>query len=224
MWASSDSCNNAERHRRHDRWNPFNERLHRVYRLQGELRDAQKAADHAHEIANRHLMVLSGEAGTGKTHLLCDIAKQRVDASAPTVLLMGQRFVSAEAPWPQALQTPRFAGHHGRSICGSSRGGSPGGALCGHLIWPPFWHDGTVTLDRGPVVSALKPANTLSFPKRFEAEPPPRFTVASQTTSTTLLVRSSLTMGLELPSTLSFSRSFEITLSKDCLSWLARRG
>mgnify|MGYP002144292407 CR=1 FL=1 len=48
-------------------------------------------------------MLLTGAAGTGKTHLLCDIAQQRIAAGKPTVLLMGQRFGDAD-PWGQALR------------------------------------------------------------------------------------------------------------------------
>ena len=90
--------------RRRSRQNPYDERIRKVYRLQNELRTAWAATDRAAEFANRHLMVLTGEAGTGKTHLLCDIARRRVGNGAPTVLLMGQLFLTAEAPWTQALQ------------------------------------------------------------------------------------------------------------------------
>ncbi|WP_436371796.1 AVAST type 2 anti-phage system protein Avs2 [Cytobacillus sp. BC1816] len=36
--------------------------------------------------------VLLGEAGIGKSHLLCDIALKRLDASLPTLFLLGQRY------------------------------------------------------------------------------------------------------------------------------------
>ena len=36
--------------------------------------------------------------------MLCDVAERRISVGQPTVLLMGQRFVSNDAPWPQALQ------------------------------------------------------------------------------------------------------------------------
>ena len=49
-------------------------------------------------------MVIKGMAGTGKTHLLCDISRSRTGAGLPTVLLMGQRFTSLEDPWIQILQ------------------------------------------------------------------------------------------------------------------------
>ena len=73
-------------------------------RLQGQLRSIVNTLKLAEEIANGNLMILTGEFGTGKTHLLCDIAKKRNEAGAPTILLMGQRFTSNEDPWKQALQ------------------------------------------------------------------------------------------------------------------------
>lgn len=48
------------------------------------------------------MLILSGDAGTGKTHLLCDVARHRVSAGLPTIMLMGQRFLTDEAPWQQA--------------------------------------------------------------------------------------------------------------------------
>ena len=67
------------------------------------LRDAQKKLRQADRLASGSLVLLTGAAGTGKTHLLCDIAQQRIAAGKPTVLLMGQRFGDAD-PWGQALR------------------------------------------------------------------------------------------------------------------------
>ena len=50
------------------------------------------------------LIIVKGAAGTGKTHLLCDIAQKRVDNGLPTVLLMGQRFTSDNELWAQARE------------------------------------------------------------------------------------------------------------------------
>ena len=84
--------------------NPFRDRRIRLLQLVSQLRTAQESFLHADEIADGSLMILRGAAGTGKTHLLCDVAGRRISAGRPTVLLMGQRFVSNEAPWAQALQ------------------------------------------------------------------------------------------------------------------------
>lgn len=50
---------------------------------------------------NRKLLLI-GEAGTGKTHLLCDIAKHRLDKSLPTIILLGQHFTQGN-PWTQII-------------------------------------------------------------------------------------------------------------------------
>ena len=51
-------------------------------------------------LAVKPFLFLSGEAGTGKTHLLCDIALRRLNEGRPTVLLLGQQL---EAGNPRTL-------------------------------------------------------------------------------------------------------------------------
>ena len=84
--------------------NPVRDRRTWLLHLMSELEETRESFVHADLISGSPLMVLRGAAGTGKTHLLCDLARQRISACQPTVLLMGQRFVSNEAPWSQALQ------------------------------------------------------------------------------------------------------------------------
>ncbi|MFM0131247.1 AVAST type 2 anti-phage system protein Avs2 [Paraburkholderia sediminicola] len=72
--------------------------------LRSALEDAFSLVDQFHDIVDSSLVILTGEAGSGKTHLLCDLAKQRLDADLPTVVLMGQRFLDNSDPWTQALQ------------------------------------------------------------------------------------------------------------------------
>ena len=52
---------------------------------------------------NQGALLLTGEAGTGKTHLFCDIAKHRLDNSLPTIILLGQHFCQGD-PWIQIMQ------------------------------------------------------------------------------------------------------------------------
>ena len=71
------------------RSNPFRDRRIRLRRLISELEETRESFVHADKVADSRLMVLRGEGGTGKTHLLCDVARQRISADRPTVLLMG---------------------------------------------------------------------------------------------------------------------------------------
>jgi len=101
------------------RTNPFRERGYTLRRLESVLREASEALRRAYELAASKTFVLRGNAGTGKTHLLCDVVKRRVEAHQPTVLLMGQRFVSNDAPWPQVLQHLDLAGLSAEEFIGA---------------------------------------------------------------------------------------------------------
>ena len=51
-------------------------------------------------VSERKSLLITGEAGSGKTHLLCDIARDRIKKGLPTVLLYGEYFQDQE-PWNQ---------------------------------------------------------------------------------------------------------------------------
>lgn len=61
------------------------------------------------QVSNLAQALLVGEAGVGKTHLLCDIAVRRLDAGLPTILLMGQQFTTNEDPWTQICRLLQLA-------------------------------------------------------------------------------------------------------------------
>ncbi|MGW6276194.1 hypothetical protein [Kribbella sp. NPDC055071] len=42
--------------------------------------------------ADRGLLLMTGRAGVGKTHLFCDVAVRRIEAGRPTIVLLGQDF------------------------------------------------------------------------------------------------------------------------------------
>ena len=73
-----------------------------LHNLLMELTDAQSELADAGEAAGKSVMILHGDAGIGKTHLLCDVAKRRIGSGAPTILLMGNWFTSRDDPWKQA--------------------------------------------------------------------------------------------------------------------------
>ena len=85
---------------------------HRVfsqYRYQfetfaGKLRKVREELQEAQRWGVAKVMIVGGQAGTGKTHLLCDIVHRRLAEGCPSVLLLGQSFTSDDAPWPQAAQ------------------------------------------------------------------------------------------------------------------------
>ena len=53
--------------------------------------------------AGRGALLLTGEAGQGKTHLFCDAAQRAVDAGQPAVLLFGERF-SGRHVWSEMAE------------------------------------------------------------------------------------------------------------------------
>jgi hypothetical protein len=83
---------------------PHRELRYALSSLDNDLYSNRRDLERSHELAECKLVLLTGTAGTGKTHLLCDVARQRNAGDRPTVLLMGQRFVSTEHPWAQVLQ------------------------------------------------------------------------------------------------------------------------
>jgi hypothetical protein len=144
------------------RSNPFRDRRVRLLGLSSELRRAREALVHAEGIAGSALMLLRGVAGTGKTHLLCDVARERVAAGRPTVLLMGQRFVSNDAPWPQALQHLDMAGLSAEEFVGALESAAQAAGSralllidalnegAGRVIWPSHLAAFVAYLERSP--------------------------------------------------------------------------
>ena len=75
---------------------------HQFETFAGKLRKVRDELAEAQRWGGAAVMIVRGQAGTGKTHLLCDVAHRRLGEGRPTVLLMGQSFTSDAAPWPQA--------------------------------------------------------------------------------------------------------------------------
>ena len=90
--------------------NPYSRVTRDVRGLERELGDVEYKLSEISSISNNPLMILKGSAGTGKTHLMCDFARRRIDAGAPAVLLMGQHFTETGDPWRQLLEQ---VGMHG---------------------------------------------------------------------------------------------------------------
>ncbi len=157
--------------RRSYKSNPFRDRRIRLFHLTSELISTRESLLHADEIAGNTLMLLRGIAGTGKTHLLCDIARQRIEAGRPTILLMGQCFVGSDAPWSQALQqldlTNLFAEEFVGALEAAAQAAGSRALLmidainegAGRIVWPNHLAAFLAHLERSPwigVVLAIK--------------------------------------------------------------------
>lgn len=55
-------------------------------------------------LANLPLLLLVGEAGVGKSHILADIATTRLQEKNGCIFLLGQHFTSDDSPWTQILR------------------------------------------------------------------------------------------------------------------------
>ena len=99
--------------RRRRRDSPFYRLEGDIYGLRSELHRVRTLIGEADRFANSRLLILKGAAGTGKTHLLCDFANNRVATGAPVILLLGHRFTEPAEPWTQVL---RLTEMHDKSV------------------------------------------------------------------------------------------------------------
>lgn len=56
------------------------------------------------KLANNPFLLLDGEAGIGKSHLIGDIVSRRINKEHESVFLLGQHFVTEEDPWTQIFK------------------------------------------------------------------------------------------------------------------------
>jgi len=59
-------------------------------------------------LSNIPALLILGHAGTGKTHIFCDVAVARAEAGLPTLLLLGGQFRDEE-PWSQVIRLLGFS-------------------------------------------------------------------------------------------------------------------
>ena len=78
-----------------------------VYYLRSLVSELDRVVDEcidADNLAGRQVLIVKGDAGVGKTHLLCDFTEARTALKLPTVLLLGHRFRGSDDPWNRLLE------------------------------------------------------------------------------------------------------------------------
>ncbi len=61
-------------------------------------------SDNICQLANNPFLVLDGEAGIGKSHMLGDVVSMRIKNNYESIFLLGQHFTSDESPWVQIFK------------------------------------------------------------------------------------------------------------------------
>jgi hypothetical protein len=84
---------------------PYQNEISRVREIERNNYDVLEALETRNvTLSNHPCLLIQGEAGCGKSHLLGDIATQRMKEGRPTILLLGQLFKSREDCWKQLLE------------------------------------------------------------------------------------------------------------------------
>lgn len=79
--------------------------MHYLYELQRELAFFEEFSQSVTaRLSNEPLLLLTGQAGFGKTHLMCDVVEMRLKHKYPTVLVFGEHFRGRRNPWSQIIE------------------------------------------------------------------------------------------------------------------------
>lgn len=86
----------------------LNSDIHDIYKTQESIRYFEELSlSTKARLSNHPFLLLTGSAGTGKTHLLCDIVENRINNKSnilPAILLFGEFFSNESDFWPQAWE------------------------------------------------------------------------------------------------------------------------
>lgn len=149
------------------RANPYREAVREVRDLRYVLGDIWSTVRRIERVVNRDLLIVTGRAGSGKTHLLCDVATERLAQGFPTVVLMGQQFTTKEPPWIQARSQLDLADLSAEQFVGALEAAaqaSDARALFmidainegeGQVIWPPHLADLLTHLNASPWIGVV---------------------------------------------------------------------
>jgi hypothetical protein len=94
-----------EQHTKDEPADRFNYLLHLLREAQNSLYDFREfITDPKMMLVNVPHLILQGNAGIGKSHLLADVVLKRTKENKQSILLLGQHFVNNESPWTQILR------------------------------------------------------------------------------------------------------------------------
>ena len=86
----------------------LNSDIHDIYKTQESIRYFEELSSSTKaQLSNHPFLLLNGSAGTGKTHLLCDVLENRINSTSnilPTILLFGDFFSNESDFWSQTLE------------------------------------------------------------------------------------------------------------------------
>lgn len=86
----------------HNRYQKFGTEINNVFKAEQAAYDAlQEVSSDEIALANNPYLILKGEAGIGKSHLLADVITSRNKDGSQSLFLLGQHFVTEEDPWTQ---------------------------------------------------------------------------------------------------------------------------
>lgn len=107
IWKYTDSLRDADDKNKKEGKSPspgqegFSSTIHYLYELNNELYKLSNFASSKEALSsNNPSLLLTGIAGSGKTHLFCDVAKNRLKDSFPTYIFLGEEF-TVKDPWEQ---------------------------------------------------------------------------------------------------------------------------
>lgn len=86
-------------------YHKYGSELRQIREFENELYSFQKLIHSSTlKLANNPFLLLDGEAGIGKSHLIGDIVSRRINAKHESVFLLGQHFITKEDPWTQIIK------------------------------------------------------------------------------------------------------------------------
>jgi len=126
--------------------------------------------------ANSQALLVTGEAGTGKTHLLCDVARRRTEVQMPSILLAGGHFDSTDEPWARMIQLLQLSCRSGEEFLGALQAAGEASGCRTLLLIDAMNEGGGISLWRSRIAGLLTmisryPSVSIAISVRSSYEP-----------------------------------------------------